>query len=94
MRMTGKVLFTTKTLSSLRYYRVFYLNTFLKSSVFSVYSVVKSIDLSFRGVVKFLSLIMNKFLSFNKLKKSSVLSVCSVVKSIDLSFNSNLSLNG
>jgi hypothetical protein len=34
--MTGKVLFTTKTLSSLRYYRVLFLNTFFKSSVYSV----------------------------------------------------------
>lgn len=44
MKMTGKVLFTTTTLSSLRYYRVLYLNTFFKSSVYSVCSVVNYSD--------------------------------------------------
>jgi hypothetical protein len=50
MKMTGKVLFTTKTLSSQRYYRVLYLNIFFKSSVCSVRSVVNSFAIYFHKI--------------------------------------------
>jgi len=90
MKMTKKVLFTTKTLSSLRYYRVLYLNTFFKSSVYSVCSVVKFFNLSFYEMVKSLSFIINNFLSFNKINKCSVYSVRSVVNYSDnYSYTSN-----